>query len=97
VLNAMIEAEELGISQSNVDQQRDTSSNPNVLRLLGKAEDMGKLLGLDKDWSYRIVKQVGNYGESFDRNLGPKTPLNLPRGVNNLWNNGGILYAPPVR
>lgn len=97
VLNAMIEAEELGISQSNVDQQRDTSSNPNVLRLLGKAEDMGKLLGLDKDWSYRVVKQVGNYGESFDRNLGPKTPLNLPRGVNNLWNNGGILYAPPVR
>jgi general L-amino acid transport system substrate-binding protein len=97
VLNAMIEAEELGVSQSNVDQQRDTSSNPNVLRLLGKAEDMGKLLGLDKDWSYRIVKQVGNYGESFDRNLGPKTPLNLPRGVNNLWNNGGILYAPPVR
>jgi general L-amino acid transport system substrate-binding protein len=97
VLNAMIEAEELGVSQSNVDQQRDTSSNPNVQRLLGKAEDMGKLLGLDKDWSYRIVKQVGNYGESFDRNLGPKTPLNLPRGVNNLWNNGGILYAPPVR
>lgn len=97
VLNAWIEAEELGVTNANVDTMRDTSANPNVQRLLGKAEDMGKLLGLDKDWSYRIVKQVGNYGESFDKNLGPNSALKLPRGINNLWTSGGILYAPPVR
>lgn len=97
VLNAFIEAEELGITKDNVDQLRDTSANPNVQRMLGKAEDTGKLLGLDKDWSYRIVKQVGNYGESFEKNLGPKSALGLPRGINNLWTNGGILYAQPVR
>lgn len=97
VLNAWIEAEELGVTYANVDTMRDTSANPNVQRLLGKAEDMGKLLGLDKDWSYRIVKQVGNYGESFDKNLGPNSALKLPRGINNLWTSGGILYAPPVR
>lgn len=97
VLNAFIEAEELGITKDNVDQLRDTSANPNVQRMLGKAEDTGKLLGLDKDWSYRIVKQVGNYGESFEKNLGPKSALGLPRGINNLWTKGGILYAQPVR
>ncbi len=95
--NALIEAEEYGITQENVDQVKKTSTNPNVQRLVGSGEDMGKLLGLDKDWSYRIVKQVGNYGESFEKNLGPKTPLALPRGVNNQWTKGGILYAPPVR
>ena len=84
-------------TQANADELRKTSTDPNVKRLLGSGEDMGKLLGLDKDWSYRIVKQVGNYGESFERNLGPKTPLALPRGINNQWTNGGILYAPPVR
>ena len=83
VLNAFIEAEEKGITQANADELRKTSTDPNVKRLLGSGEDMGKLLGLDKDWSYRIVKQVGNYGESFERNLGPKTPLALPRGINN--------------
>ena len=97
VLNAFIEAEEKGITHANADELRKTSTDPNVKRLLGSGEDMGKLLGLDKDWSYRIVKQVGNYGESFERNLGPKTPLALPRGINNQWTNGGILYAPPVR
>ena len=97
LLNAFIEAEEKGITQANADELRKTSTDPNVKRLLGSGEDMGKLLGLDKDWSYRIVKQVGNYGESFERNLGPKTPLALPRGINNQWTNGGILYAPPVR
>jgi len=68
-----------------------------VQRLLGVTDDMGGLLGLDREWLYRIVKQVGNYGESFERNLGPKTPLALPRGANNLWNRGGLMYAPPVR
>ena len=93
----MIEAEEKGITSANVDELRKTSTDPNVKRLTGAGDDTGKLLGLDKDWSYRIVKQVGNYGESFEKNLGPKTPLALPRGINNQWTNGGILYAPPVR
>lgn len=96
-LFAMQNAEEFGVTQANVDKVKAESKNPNIQRLLGTSEDMGKLLGLDKDWAYRIVKQVGNYGESFDRNMGEKSPLNLPRGVNNLWNNGGIMYAPPVR
>ena len=94
---AMLDAEENGLTQANVDAQKANSKDPTVQRLLGVSEDTGKLLGLDKEWAYRIVKQVGNYGESFERNLGPKTPLNLPRGVNNLWNKGGLMYAPPVR
>ncbi len=96
-LYGMLEAEEAGITQANVDKLRAESKDPVVMRLLGSSEDMGKLLGLDKDWLYRVVKQVGNYGESFDRNLGPKTPLGLPRGANNLWSKGGLMYAPPVR
>jgi general L-amino acid transport system substrate-binding protein len=96
-LYAMLEAEEDGLSQANVDQQKSTSKDPNVQRFLGVSEDTGKLLGLDKEWAYRIVKQVGNYGESFERNLGPKTPVALPRGVNNLWTKGGLMYAPPIR
>jgi general L-amino acid transport system substrate-binding protein len=94
---AMIEAEEHGLTQSNVDQQKSTNKDPNVQRFLGVSEDMGKLLGLDAEWAYRIVKQVGNYGESFERNLGQKSPVNLPRGVNNLWTKGGLMYAPPIR
>jgi len=96
-LYAMIDAEENGLTQANVDQQKTASKDPNVQRFLGVSEDMGKLLGLDAEWAYRIVKQVGNYGESFERNLGPKTPIGLPRGVNNLWTKGGLMYAPPIR
>jgi len=96
-LFAMIEAEEDGLTQANVDQQKASNKDPNVQRFLGVSEDTGKLLGLDKEWAYRIVKQVGNYGESFERNLGPKTPIGLPRGVNNLWTKGGLMYAPPIR
>lgn len=96
-LFAMLDAEENGITQANVDAMKAGSKDPTVQRLLGVTEDTGKLLGVDREWAYRVVKQVGNYGESFDRNLGPKTPLNLPRGVNNLWNRGGLMYAPPVR
>ena len=95
-LFAMLEAEENGLTQANVDTQK-TSKDPAVLRFLGVSEDTGKLLGLDKEWAYRIVKQVGNYGESFERNLGPKTPLALPRGANNLWSKGGLMYAAPIR
>ena len=94
---AMIEAEELGVTQANVDEMKASSNNPNVQRLLGKSDDMGKLIGLDKDGSYRIIKQVGNYGESWNAYFGPKTPLNLPRGLNRLWTDGGLLYANPIR
>lgn len=93
----MVEAEENGLTRANVDQMRASSKSPQVQRLTGGGDDTGKLLGLDKDWSYRIIKQVGNYGESWTANFGPDTKLNLPRGLNNLWNNGGILYAPPIR
>ncbi|MFP8777431.1 amino acid ABC transporter substrate-binding protein [Hydrogenophaga sp. RWCD_12] len=96
VLNGLIEAEEYGITQANVDQQK-TSTDPQVGRMLGSTEDLGKLLGLDKEWLARSIKAVGNYGEIFERNVGPKTPLNLPRGKNALWSNGGFLYAPPLR
>ena len=96
-LYAMIDAEENGLTQANVDQQKTASKDPNVQRFLGVTEDTGKLLGLDKEWAYRVVKQVGNYGESFERNLGPKSPVGLPRGVNNLWTQGGLMYAPPIR
>ena len=94
---AMVEAEENGISSQNVDELRASSKVPQVMRLVGTGDDAGKLLGLDKDWSYRIIKQGGNYGESWTKNFGPTTPLNLPRGLNNLWTQGGILYAHPIR
>jgi general L-amino acid transport system substrate-binding protein len=93
----MLEAEEAGLTQAGVDKMKSESKDPMVQRLLGITDDMGGLLGLDKEWLYRVVKQVGNYGESFERNLGPKTPLGLPRGANNLWSKGGLMYAPPVR
>ncbi len=97
VVFALIEAEEYGIGQSNVDGLRASSTDPVVQRILGTSEDTGKLLGLDKDWAYRAIKSVGNYGEIFERNVGPKSALKLPRGANNLWNKGGFMYAPPVR
>jgi general L-amino acid transport system substrate-binding protein len=95
-LFAMLEAEEYGLTQANVEKMRTESQDPGVQRLLGTGEDTGKLLGVDKDWAYRIVRSVGNYGESFERNMGPGG-LKLPRGVNRLWNQGGLMYAPPVR
>jgi general L-amino acid transport system substrate-binding protein len=94
---ALLEAEENGLTQANVDQQKTSNKDPGVQRFLGVSEDTGKLLGLDAEWAYRIVKQVGNYGESFERNVGAKSPLNLPRGVNKLWTQGGLMYAPPIR
>jgi general L-amino acid transport system substrate-binding protein len=98
VIYGTMEAEEYGVNMANVDQMKASSTDPVVQRLLGGGnEDTGKLLGLDKDWMFRVIKSVGNYGESFERNVGPKTPLNLPRGVNNLWNKGGLMYAYPIR
>ena len=73
------------------------SPNPEIKRLLGMEGDFGEKLGMSKDWGYQLIKAVGNYGEMFDRNLGEGSPLKIRRGLNNLWNKGGILYAPPVR
>lgn len=97
VIFGLVEAEEYGITQANVDELQKSSKDPVVMRILGSSEDTGKLLGLDKDWMARAVKAVGNYGEIFERNVGPKTALNLPRGINALWTQGGVMYAPPVR
>ena len=92
-LFATIEAEEMGLSSKNIDQQA-ASKDPAVQRFIGATGDVGKMLGLDNRWAFNIVKQVGNYGESFEANL---TPLGFDRGLNRLWNKGGILYAPPIR
>jgi general L-amino acid transport system substrate-binding protein len=97
VMYGLLEAEENGVTQANVDQMK-SSTSPVVQRLLGGGtEDTGKLLGLDKEWLARAIKATGNYGESFERNVGPKSALGLPRGLNNLWNKGGLMYAYPVR
>jgi general L-amino acid transport system substrate-binding protein len=93
---ALLDAEELGVTQANLDEMLQ-SKNPEVRRLLGQEGAFGESLGLTKDWVVRIVRAVGNYGESFDRNLGKDSPLNLPRGLNALWTQGGAQYAPPVR
>jgi len=93
---AMIEAEEYGITSKNVDEMLN-SENPSIKRILGVTPGMGKALGVDERWVYSIVKQVGNYGEAFERNLGMGSPLKIDRGLNKLWTEGGILYAPPIR
>jgi len=95
-LFAMVNAEELGVTSANVDEMR-SSSNPEIRRLLGLEGIKGKGLGLADDWAYRIVKQVGNYGEVFERNVGSGSPLGIPRGLNALWRDGGLQYAPPIR
>ena len=96
-LNAMIVAEEKGVTSKNVDETKAKSKDPEIKRLLGVEADLGKKLGLSNDWAYNIIKKVGNYGEIFDRNVGPDTPLKLERGLNQLWSKGGILYSPPMR
>lgn len=95
-LFAMINAEELGVTKANVDEML-KSPNPEVRRLLGLEGNTGEQFGLSKDWVVRIVKHIGNYGESFDRHLGPATRIGLDRGPNNLWTKGGLQYAPPIR
>ena len=95
-VNCTIQAEELGISSANVDDFLGTD-DPVVQNLLGEAGDLGSLLGLSNDFCYQVISQVGNYGEIYDRNLGPDTPFNLARGLNNLWTEGGLLYSPPFR
>jgi len=95
-LNAMVSAEELGVTAANVEEMKN-SNNPEIRRLLGTEGDLGGMIGLDNEWAARAIAAVGNYGESYDRNIGPNTPLGLARGVNALWNKGGILYSPPFR
>ncbi|MGN6460720.1 MAG: amino acid ABC transporter substrate-binding protein [Pseudolabrys sp.] len=95
-LFAMINAEELGISKSTLDEAM-KSEKPDVRRFVGTEGNYGEQLGLTKDWAARIVRHVGNYGESFERNVGTGSRLGIARGLNNLWNNGGIQYAPPIR
>lgn len=93
---AMISAEELGITSKNVDEML-KSQNPDIQRLLGVTEGNGKSLGLDEKWAYNVIKLVGNYGEVFERNVGKTTSLGLERGLNALWTNGGLMYAPPLK
>jgi general L-amino acid transport system substrate-binding protein len=91
--NAMLEAEELGIDSKNIDAQMN-STNPNVQRFVGKTGGIGQMLGVSDQWAFNIIKQVGNYGESYERNI---TPLGIERGINKLWKDGGLQYAPPIR
>jgi general L-amino acid transport system substrate-binding protein len=90
---AMLEGEEFGLTSANIDSKT-SDANPNIQRFIGKTGDMGKQLGLENNWAYNIIKQVGNYGESYDRNI---KPIGLERGVNELWSKGGLMYAPPIR
>ena len=95
-LNTMIIAEEMGITSANVDSFL-SSDNPGILRLLGKEGAYGAMLGVNNYFGYQIIKQVGNYGESFERNIGLSTPMAIARGVNAMWTEGGLIYAPPFR
>ncbi|EOD79337.1 amino acid ABC transporter substrate-binding protein [Grimontia sp. AD028] len=95
-LNTMINGEEFNITSANVDEMVN-SKDPNIRRILGQDGPKGKGLGLNDDWGYQVIKQVGNYDESFQRTVGSDSPLQISRGVNALWTDGGILYAPPIR
>ena len=100
VLNATITAEELGVTQANVDSlsgKTGSADNPEVRRMLGVDGSQGSELGLSNDWAYQIIKQVGNYSDIFERNIGPNTPLGIERGLNALWTDGGLQYSPPFR
>ena len=93
---AMMEAEESGVTSNNVNEMK-KSKDANIARLLGTKDKLGEALGLDNDWAYRIIKQVGNYGEVFERNVGKDSPSKLSRGINDLWTRGGLLYSPPFK
>ena len=96
VLNATVTAEELGVNSSNVDKMKN-SNNPEIRRMLGSDGSQGAELGLSNDWAYQIIKQVGNYAEIFENNIGVNTPLGIERGLNALWTKGGLQYSPPFR
>jgi len=90
-------AEEMGLTMKNVDEMRKSSKNPDIQRLIAKDSKIGAKLGLDSEWAYRVVKQVGSYKEIYDRNFGDGSPLKLPRGVNKLWTEGGLIYGYPIK
>lgn len=94
---ALIAAEEMGITAANVEEMSKGGDNPDINRLLGNEGDFGAMIGLDKDWAKRAIAAVGNYGEIFDKHLGPNTALGIERGLNAQWSDGGILYAAPIR
>ena len=94
VVNVTVLAEEKGVTKANVDQQK-TSPDPEVRRMLGGTAGLSKQLGLSDDWAFQVIRSIGNYGEIYDRTLGDGSPLKLPRGLNNLWNKGGLMYSPP--
>jgi general L-amino acid transport system substrate-binding protein len=96
-LFVLIDAEELGIDSNNVKRARDVATTADARLLLDVDGGVAKALGLDKDWVVRVISQVGNYGEIYERNLGARSPLKIARGLNALWNDGGLLYAPPPR
>jgi general L-amino acid transport system substrate-binding protein len=93
---ALLNAEELGVTQANVEEMK-SSSNPDIRRLVGVEGDFGQAIGLDNDWAVRAIKAVGNYGEIYDRNVGKGSRINIDRGLNALWTEGGLQYAPPIR
>ncbi len=97
VVFATFTGEEMGINSQNVDEIKAKTDDPNVKKFLGLEGEMGQKLGLSDDWAYNIIKYVGNYAEIYNRNLGPDTPFDLPRGLNSCWKDGGLLYAPPIR
>jgi general L-amino acid transport system substrate-binding protein len=94
---AIIEAEEQGVTAANAEQMRRTSTNPNTRRLLGVTPELGQSLKLDPLWAYNVIRAIGNYGELYERTMGENTPVALPRGPNNLWTNGGLMYPLPMR
>ena len=94
---AMVQGEEFGLTSANIDEVRASTRNPDVKRFLGDTDELGKALGLPNDFAYQIVKQVGNYGDSFERNVGGGSPLKIARGLNALWKDGGLQYSPPFR
>ena len=96
VVYATFLAEELGVNSENVDSMME-SADPNIRRLVGADGEFGAKIGLDNDWSYNVIKMVGNYAEIYDRNLGPDTDFYIPRGLNRSWVDGGLLYSPPIR
>tara|TARA_Y100000815_G_scaffold275436_1_gene313558 strand:+ start:1174 stop:2214 length:1041 start_codon:yes stop_codon:yes gene_type:complete len=95
--NAMVSAEELGITSANVEEMASGTNNPEINRILGTEGNLGEMLGLDAEWAKRIILSVGNYGEVFEKNLGEATPIGLARGLNAQWTDGGLLYSPPFR
>ncbi len=98
VLNAIVAAEELGVTQSSImDHAKAAGDNPSINRIAGTEGDFGAMIGLDKKWAVRAISAVGNYGEIFERSIGVNTPLGLSRGLNGQWKDGGLLYAPPIR